>query len=467
MNQIQEIPSGDQLDLTGNNIANAGIITATSFSGPVVAGAGVSNITAGIGTYTDLRVGGNTTFSEDLVVTGNARVTGILTVGTSSIILNDSTNTIKVGTALTLGHTQGLQFHTQNLHSAGFEVNQINASGIITATDADINGELDVDGPTHLDYVSISGVTTHSDTVHIIDDKVLMFGSGGDSTIEYDENGTDQLTIAGAITRFTNTTQSTSKDTGSVIFEGGLGVEKNLSVGGNVSVGGVLTYEDVTNIDSVGIVTAREGIFLPDNKELKIGNTAASSDLRIYSNGSASYLDSYGGNLILRVSDQAGGVENKIIARPNAQTELYYNDAKKLQTENTGITVTGTVAATAFTGDGSALTGIDVGLSTEALTTAGGIVTLDLTKDDHKITKSGTYTITCTGGSEGSSHSLRIENSGTSSVSFSSYFKFPSGGTPSLPTTNGAISLISFTVHKAGSVGVNTVLLAGASVNFS
>ena len=114
-NQIQEIASGDQLDLSGNNIANAGIITATSFSGPIVAGAGVSNITAGIGTFTDLRVGGATTFTEDLVVTGNARVTGILTVGTSSIILNESANTIKVGTALTLGHTQGLQFHTQNL----------------------------------------------------------------------------------------------------------------------------------------------------------------------------------------------------------------------------------------------------------------------------------------------------------------------------------------------------------------
>ena len=134
---------------------------------------------------------------------------------------------------------------------------------------------------------------------------------------------------------------------------------------------------------------------------------------------------------------------------------------------NIKIGTAGVVTATSFVGDGSNLTGIDVGISTEALTTAGGTVTLDLTKDDHKITKSGTYTVTCTGGSEGSSHSLRIENSGTSSVSFSSYFKFPSGGTPSLPTTNGAISLISFTVHKAGSVGVNTVLLAGASVNYS
>ena len=33
-----------------------------------------------------------------------------------------------------------------------------------------------------------------------------------------------------------------------------------LSVTGNVSVGGTLTYEDVTNIDSVGIITARTGI---------------------------------------------------------------------------------------------------------------------------------------------------------------------------------------------------------------
>ena len=34
----------------------------------------------------------------------------------------------------------------------------------------------------------------------------------------------------------------------------------NLTVSGNVGVGGVLTYEDVTNIDSVGVITARSGI---------------------------------------------------------------------------------------------------------------------------------------------------------------------------------------------------------------
>ena len=29
---------------------------------------------------------------------------------------------------------------------------------------------------------------------------------------------------------------------------------------GNVSIGGTLTYQDVTNIDSVGLITARKGI---------------------------------------------------------------------------------------------------------------------------------------------------------------------------------------------------------------
>ena len=72
------------------------------------------------------------------------------------------------------------------------------------------------------------------------------------------------------------------------------------------------------------------------------------------------------------------------------------------------------------------------------------------------------------GGSQGGSHTLRIQNSGIATVNFdSTYFKFPSGGTPALPIASGAISLVSFTVHKAGAVGVNTVLLAGASVNFS
>ena len=39
-----------------------------------------------------------------------------------------------------------------------------------------------------------------------------------------------------------------------------LDVTGDVNFSGNVSIGGTLTYEDVTNIDSVGIITARDGI---------------------------------------------------------------------------------------------------------------------------------------------------------------------------------------------------------------
>ena len=251
-----------------------------------------------------------------------------------------------------------------------------------------------------------------------------------------------------------------------------VGTLSSLNVSGSVSVGGTLTYEDVINVDSVGIVTAREGIFIPDAKEIKIGNTAASPDIKIYHDGSDSRIHNLTGNFLIRNEAASGNIflrtktsESAIDCIPDGAVKLYWNGNPKLETSTSGVTVTGTVAATSYTGDGSQLT--NVGFTTEALTTAGATVTIDLSKDEHKITKSGTYTITCTGGSEGSSHTVRIVNSGISTVGFSTYFLFPSGGTPNLPNADGAVSLISFSVHRAGAVGVSTQLLAGASVNFS
>ena len=117
---------------------------------------------------------------------------------------------------------------------------------------------------------------------------------------------------------------------------------------------------------------------------------------------------------------------------------------------------------------GANLTGINVGVATTVATGITGITTvLDLTNNDHKITVSGITTVDVRGGTEGHSHSLRIINSGITTVGFSTYFLFPSGGTPNIPTTDGALSMISFTVHRQGAVGLATQLFAGASVNFS
>ena len=239
---------------------------------------------------------------------------------------------------------------------------------------------------------------------------------------------------------------------------------------GKVSIGGTLTYEDVTNIDSVGVVTAREGIFLPDTKVAHFGNVSGTGDLRIYHSGSHSYIQEEGtGSLYIDSNQfylrQADSDAILLQTISNGEVRVNHNGNTKLTTTSSGVTVTGTVAATAYTGDGSALTGISVGISTEALVkTNGQTATLDLSKDDHKVTATGTVTIDTTGGTEADSHTLRIVNNGTATINFSNKFLFPSGGTPNLPTASGAISLISFTVHQT----TGTVkLLAGASVNFS
>ena len=170
-------------------------------------------------------------------------------------------------------------------------------------------------------------------------------------------------------------------------------------------------------------------------------------------------------NLEIRVNNQT---DLSVQCTGNAGTALFHQGNQKITTASGGVTVTGTVAATSYTGDGSALTGIEAGIQTSVPKSVSGITTvLDLSKDDFKITAAGITTIDVRGGSEGNSHTLRIHNSGITTVGFSTYFLFPSGAAPIIPTADGTISLISFTVDRQGAVGLATQLLAGSSVNFS
>ena len=66
------------------------------------------------------------------------------------------------------------------------------------------------------------------------------------------------------IVTFAHTSNATSTTTGALQVTGGVGIVKDLFVGGQLSVGGTITYEDVDNINSVGIITANAGIVLQD-----------------------------------------------------------------------------------------------------------------------------------------------------------------------------------------------------------
>ena len=92
-----------------------------------------------------------------------------------------------------------------------------------------------------------------SGEVVIGDDIFLTFGDSKDAKIEYDENGTDRIQVTGADWTYANgvsiimadTTDSSTKDNGALVVEGGVGVEKSVNIGGNLGVTGVSTFTGI------------------------------------------------------------------------------------------------------------------------------------------------------------------------------------------------------------------------------
>jgi hypothetical protein len=111
-------------------------------------------------------------------------------------------------------------------------------------------------------------------------------------------------------------------------------------------------------------VDVSDKVRFDDNLKATFGS---SDDLQIYHDGSHSYVSDEGtGSLIVTTNGtgiylQKGTTETFAKFLADGAVELNYNDTKKFETTSAGVTVTGTVAATSFTGDGSNLTGLQAG----------------------------------------------------------------------------------------------------------
>ena len=106
-----------------------------------------------------------------------------------------------------------------------------------------------------------------------------------------------------------------------------------------------------TGIDVTGTITA-DGLDMEDDQKILLGN---SDDVEIYYNQS---------NNKFRIDADCGlqfGIngEKSITAATNGNVELYYDDSKKLETTTSGVTVTGTLTATTFSGSGASLNNVD------------------------------------------------------------------------------------------------------------
>ena len=273
---------------TDGSVNTVGIITAASFhgDGSNVTGISTSNITnygVGFVTFTNnnqltngagyittsftntnqlTNGAGFITASDD--ITGNAAtataletartISGTSFDGTSNITLNNSNITNGAGYITTsFTNTNQLTNGAGYITTSFTNTNQLtNGAGFITASD-DITGN--AASATTLETArNIAGVSFDGSQNISLNNNAITNGAGYITT---SFTNTNQLTNgAGYITTsFTNTNQLTN---GAGFITNS--VTGNFSVNGDVSIGGTLTYEDVANIDSVGMITARRGI---------------------------------------------------------------------------------------------------------------------------------------------------------------------------------------------------------------
>ena len=119
-----------------------------------------------------------------------------------------------------------------------------------------------------------------------------------------------------------------------------------------------------------GVATFSQNINLGDNDKANFGDD---NDLRIYHDGSNSYVEDTGtGNLYLAgnpsviIQHHSTG-ETLAQFTGNGAAELYYDNSKKFETVNTGATVTGTLYATSVSSSGNINVGTAATLSTSGL----------------------------------------------------------------------------------------------------
>ena len=263
-------------------------------------------------------------------------------------------------------------------HTAGSVAGVTNsanaANGFVAILDQDRKVDVwNVDNLT-LDTNTLSSSNTDGDIIFnpdgsgdvmIPDDTKLGFGGGvngtaaPDATIEYDENGTDKLRFAGSQISFDNTTQSTSKDIGSVIFEGGVGIEKNLNVGGDMQITGISTF--------IG------GIKVPPQSALTVGNIGIHSNRieTLTGGGNQLFIDPFPsglsneGDVIIKGNLQVDGTTTNVNS-----TTVTVNDAIMKVGDVTSVR---TVMATVGSGNNTITIDSVVGLQVDDVVTATGI----------------------------------------------------------------------------------------------
>ena len=117
------------------------------------------------------------------------------------------------------------------------------------------------------------------------------------------------------------TTIATLNASDNVLSVGGtVNFVSDVSIGGTVSIAGTLTYEDVTNVDAIGIITARS--------EIKVGSgITLSKDGDIFATGISTFSEGIAGDLL---------IDDKIVHRGDTDTAIRFPAADTITAETGG-----------------------------------------------------------------------------------------------------------------------------------
>ena len=180
-------------------------------------------------------------YLTDTIDSGTLNVTGIVTFS------NTSTSTAPTNGALVINGGVGIGKQV-------FIGDRLSVAGISTfASDVDINAAVDIlNGLTVNSTFKSVGVTTLASAGGITT-------TGGDLFVGGDFSSSGSLSITGN-TNVVGVITAASLDVTGNISGATLDITDSVTFGSNVTIGGTLTYDDVKNVDSIGLITARSGI---------------------------------------------------------------------------------------------------------------------------------------------------------------------------------------------------------------
>jgi hypothetical protein len=239
--------------------------------------------------------------------------------------------------------------------------------------DVYINGAKQIEAS---DYTSTDGSTfsilnggvTTGDVIEAVAYKAF---NAGTVTNAADFTVSGNLTVNGSAT-FVSAGTSVSFATTAYNLEGTPDVTVNDITARNITgvaatFTGVVTYEDVTNVDSVGVVTAQSGINIVGGGATVTGVSTFFDTVRV---GSAITLGSSSGiitatgvnvtGVVTAVSYQGDGSSLTGVASTDniiTGTAATFTGGVTIS-GSSNVNVTGIITATSFSGDGSALTGV-------------------------------------------------------------------------------------------------------------